>query len=76
MSIEFIGVTRRFGSVVALDRVDLAAHSGELTAVLGPSGSSRPAITRSSVVLPDPDGPRSATSSPVATVRLTSSSAT
>ena len=30
MSIEFIGVTRRFGSVVALDRVDLVAHSGEL----------------------------------------------
>ena len=46
MSIEFIGVTRRFGSVVALDRVDLAAHSGELTAVLGPSGSGKTSLLR------------------------------
>ena len=29
-------------------------------------------MMRSSVVLPDPEGPRSATSSPVSTVRLTS----
>ena len=36
------------------------------------SGCSRPAMIRSRVVLPEPDGPSSATSSPVATVRLTS----
>jgi len=46
MSIEFIGVTRRFGSVVALDCVDLAARSGELTAVLGPSGSGKTSLLR------------------------------
>ena len=33
---------------------------------------SSPAIIRSSVVLPDPDGPRNTTSSPEATSRLTS----
>ena len=39
------------------------------------SGSSSPAMIRSSVVLPDPDGPNRATNSPVATLRLTSFSA-
>src|SRR5689334_22943294 len=33
-------------------------------------------MMRSSVVLPDPEGPRSATSSPVSTVKLTSSTET
>src|ERR1700738_4710418 len=37
-----------------------------------PSGSSRPAMMRSRLVLPEPDGPSSATSSPVGTVMLTS----
>ena len=37
------------------------------------SGISRPAISRSSVVLPQPEGPSSATSSPVSTRKLTSS---
>src|SRR6478609_3219547 len=40
------------------------------------SGHSSPAMMRSSVVLPDPDGPSSARSSPVSTVRVTSSTAT
>ena len=39
------------------------------------SGTSSPAMMRSSVVLPEPDGPSSATSSPAGTSRLTSSSA-
>ena len=40
------------------------------------SGLSRPAITRSSVLLPLPDGPSSAVSEPSGTVTVTSSSAT
>ena len=36
------------------------------------SGCSRPAMIRSKVVLPEPEGPNRATSSPLATVRLTS----
>ena len=39
------------------------------------SGRSKPAIIRSVVVLPQPDGPSSVTSSPGATVRLTSRAA-
>jgi len=39
-------------------------------------GCSRPAMIRNSVVLPEPEGPNSATSSPVSTVRLTSRNAT
>src|SRR4029434_2947494 len=40
-----------------------------------PSGTSIPAIIRKSVVLPEPDGPSSATNSPVSTLKLTSLSA-
>ena len=39
------------------------------------SGNSRPAITRSNVVLPEPEGPSSAMSSPGRTSRLTAFSA-
>jgi hypothetical protein len=39
------------------------------------SAVSRPAMMRSSVVLPDPDGPSSATSSPVPTSSVTFRSA-
>jgi sulfate transport system ATP-binding protein len=46
MSIEFIGVTRRFGNVVALDRIDVEVGTGELTAVLGPSGSGKTSLLR------------------------------
>src|SRR6266581_5721192 len=39
------------------------------------SGQSRPAMIRSSVVLPEPDGPSSASNSPSATFKSTPSSA-
>src|SRR4029450_6277702 len=40
-----------------------------------PSGTSIPAIIRKSVVLPEPEGPSSATNSPVSTLKLTPLSA-
>ena len=48
MSIQVDGVTKRFGEFAALDGVDLAFDSGELVALLGPSGSARPRCCASS----------------------------
>lgn len=39
--VEVRGVTRRYGDVVALDEVSLAADAGELVAVVGRSGSGK-----------------------------------
>lgn len=40
-AIELIGVGKRFGSEVVLDRVDLAAPRGAITVLLGPSGAGK-----------------------------------
>jgi sulfate transport system ATP-binding protein len=46
MSIEAIGVTKRFGSFVALDDVDLSVPGGRLTTLLGPSGGGKSTLLR------------------------------
>ncbi|MGE0455642.1 MAG: sulfate/molybdate ABC transporter ATP-binding protein [Vicinamibacteria bacterium] len=46
MSIEVRGVTKRFGSFVAVDDVNLECPLGELTALLGPSGSGKTSLLR------------------------------
>ncbi|HJQ44680.1 MAG TPA: sulfate ABC transporter ATP-binding protein [Jatrophihabitantaceae bacterium] len=46
MSINAVGVTKRFGSFVALDNVDLDVESGQLTALLGPSGGGKSTLLR------------------------------
>ena len=38
LSLQLESVTRRFGDVVALDKVSLEVYSGEILGILGPSG--------------------------------------
>jgi sulfate transport system ATP-binding protein len=49
------GITKRFGSFVALDNVDLNVESGRLTALLGPSGGGKSTLLRIIGGLEDPD---------------------
>jgi sulfate transport system ATP-binding protein len=46
MSIGVHGVTKRFGSFVALDAVNLEIPDGQLVALLGPSGSGKTTLLR------------------------------
>ncbi|MTB88736.1 sulfate ABC transporter ATP-binding protein [Aeromicrobium senzhongii] len=46
MSIEITGVTKRFGDFVALEDVDLKIPTGQLTALLGPSGGGKSTLLR------------------------------
>lgn len=48
-------ITKRFGSVPALDAVDLTLHRGETVAVVGPSGSGKSTLARVLVGLTAPD---------------------
>ena len=46
MSIEVRGVTKRFGDFVALDDVSVSLPTGQLTALLGPSGGGKSTLLR------------------------------
>ncbi|GIF63343.1 sulfate/thiosulfate import ATP-binding protein CysA [Asanoa ishikariensis] len=46
MSIEIVNVTKRFGGFVALDDVSVSIPSGQLTALLGPSGGGKSTLLR------------------------------
>jgi sulfate transport system ATP-binding protein len=46
MSIEVRGVSKRFGDFVALDDVNVSLPTGQLTALLGPSGGGKSTLLR------------------------------
>ena len=46
MSIEIKGVSKRFGDFVALDDVNVSLPTGQLTALLGPSGGGKSTLLR------------------------------
>lgn len=56
MSIEIKGVGKRFGDFVALDDINLSIASGELTALLGPSGGGKSTLLRIIAGLESADG--------------------
>ena len=45
-ALQFSAVSRHYGAVKALDRVDLEVHEGEFFAMLGPSGSGKTTCLR------------------------------
>jgi sulfate transport system ATP-binding protein len=46
MSIEITNVSKEFGDFVALENVSVSIPTGQLTALLGPSGGGKPTLLR------------------------------
>ncbi len=58
MSLELAGVSKRFGAVEVLHRLDLAVGEGELLVLLGPSGCGKTTVLRLIAGLEDPSSGR------------------
>ena len=55
LAIEAAGLRKRYGSVVALDGVDLAAETGIVLGLLGPNGAGKTTAVRILTTLLVPD---------------------
>jgi ABC-2 type transport system ATP-binding protein len=54
-AVEAVGISKRFGGVVALDEVSFRAESGSVTALLGPNGAGKTTVLRILTTLSKPD---------------------
>jgi ABC-2 type transport system ATP-binding protein len=52
--IEARGLTVRFGTITALDGLELSAHAGQVLAVLGPNGAGKTTLVRTIATLVQP----------------------
>jgi len=53
--IELVNVTKRFGKIVALNRINLSVEDGEYLCVLGPTGAGKTTLLRLIAGLIEPD---------------------
>jgi len=64
-SVELVGVTKRFGSTVAVDTLSLEIEPGEFLSLLGPSGCGKTTTLRMLAGFEQPDEPEVAAMSTV-----------
>ncbi|MCX7877337.1 MAG: ABC transporter ATP-binding protein [Ignavibacteria bacterium] len=55
ISVEMIGISKRFGKIQALDKVNFAAPSGEITSVVGENGAGKSTLMKILYGMSKPD---------------------
>src|SRR3982750_887679 len=56
--LELEGVSKRFGPVQALDRVDFAVHPGEVVGLVGDNGAGKSTLVKTIALIPGADAVR------------------